>query len=128
VGPLAVVDPQPGGRESLEFRERFKEVCVEHLRPVAAIEPFDLGILIGLAWLDVVNGHALFRAPMDEALSSEFWPVVDADGRRTAMHGDELNDHRDVLCEYCFSGGPDKFTPFPAENVFEAHPTREPGA
>jgi hypothetical protein len=34
----------------------------------------------------------------------------------------EINDHRDVLCEYCFFGGPDKFTPFPAENFFEPHP------
>lgn len=32
----------------------------------------------------------------------------------------ELNDHRTILCEYCFFGGPDKTAPFPQEDWFSS--------
>ena len=35
---------------------------------------------------------------------------------------DSLNQHRKILCEYCFFGGPDKTTPFPEDDWFEPLP------
>jgi len=35
---------------------------------------------------------------------------------------EEVAQHRKVLCEYCFFGGPDKFVPLPREDWFETLP------
>ena len=88
--PLAVVDPQPGVGQRPELRHGLKEMGIEDLGAIAAIEPFDIGILVRLPGLDVVNRHAVRGAPVDEGLAGKLGAVIDADGRRTAMDGDEL--------------------------------------
>ena len=80
MGPLAVVDSQPGVREGAQLRDRFKEVRVQHLGSIASIEALDVRVLVRLSWLDVVRGDAVFCAPVDEGLRGEFGAVVDADG------------------------------------------------
>ena len=80
MGPFAVVDPEPCVGESTQLPNRFKQVRVQHLRPIAPIEALDLGVLIRLARLDVVRGHAVLGAPVDKGLRREFGAVVDADG------------------------------------------------
>lgn len=37
MGPLAVVDPEPGVGEGTPLRDRFKEVRVQHLGSVASV-------------------------------------------------------------------------------------------
>ena len=60
MGPLAVVDPQPGVGHRSQFGHRFEQVRVEHFRPIAPVETFDVRILIGLAGLEA-SGARLFR-------------------------------------------------------------------
>ena len=79
MGPLAVVDPQPGVGQRPQFRDRLEEMRIEDLGPIAAIEAFDVRVLIGLARLDVVNRRAVLGAPIDEGLRGEFGAVVDAE-------------------------------------------------
>ena len=76
MGPLTVVDPEPGVGEGAQLRDRFKEVRVQHLCSVAPIETFDVRVLIRLSWLDVVRGHAVLGTPIDEGLRREFGAVV----------------------------------------------------
>ena len=64
--PLAVVDPQPGVSQRSEFCDRLEEMRIEDFRSVAPIEALDVRVLIRLAGLDVVNGHAVIGAPIDE--------------------------------------------------------------
>ena len=40
--------------------QRLKQVRVEYLGPIAAVEALDIGVLIRLARLDVLDGHAVF--------------------------------------------------------------------
>jgi len=90
VGPLTVVDPEPGGGEGAQLRDKFKEVRVQHLRSIAPIEAFDVRVLIRFPRLDVVRGHAVLRAPIDEGLRGEFRAVADADRGRPSVERDEL--------------------------------------
>ena len=46
MGPLAVVDAEPRVGEDPQLCDGFKEVRVEHLRSIASIESFDIGVLI----------------------------------------------------------------------------------
>ena len=66
--PLAVVDPQPVGGDGLQVGGGLKEVRVQHLGPVPAIEALDVRILIRLPRLDVVDGDAMRRRPVDKGL------------------------------------------------------------
>jgi hypothetical protein len=90
VGALAVVDPQPGVRQGPQFGDRLEEMRVEDLGPIAAIEAFDIGVLIGLARLDVMNRGAMRSTPIDEGLRRKFGTVVDADRRGTPVDGHQL--------------------------------------
>lgn len=66
---------------------------VEHFGAIGPNEALDVGVLIGLTWLDVVNRHATFGAPIDKALRREFKAAVDSKRGRTAVDGDQLVDH-----------------------------------
>ena len=59
---------------------------IKDLGPVAPIEALDVRVLIRLAWLDVVNRHAMLRAPIHETLGGEFGAVIDADRGGAAVH------------------------------------------
>ena len=67
---------------------------IEDLGAIAAIEAFDVRVLIGLAGLDVVNRHAVLGAPIHKGLGGEFGAVVDADGRRAAVDGHQFVERR----------------------------------
>ena len=84
MGPFAVVDPQPSIRQRLKFSDRLEEMRVEHFTAKAAIEPFDVRVLIRLAGLDVVNRRAVFGTPIDEGLGREFRAVVPSEEEVTA--------------------------------------------
>ena len=83
MGPLTVVDAEPGVSEGAQLRDGFKEVRIEHLGSIAPIETFDVRVLIWLPGLDVVRRHAVLGAPVDEGLCGEFWAASTrtADGR-----------------------------------------------
>ena len=93
--PLLVVDPQPCHGQRLQLGDRLKEMGVEHLRAITPVEPLDVGILVGLARLDVVDRHPVVGAPVDERLREKFRPVVRPQGRRAAVDGHEFVEHPD---------------------------------
>lgn len=51
---------------------------------------FDVRVRIGFARLDVVNRRLMFGAPVDEGPGGKFGTVVDPEGGRAAVDGDEL--------------------------------------
>lgn len=53
---FVVVDHPPVGGFP-HFGKIAEEIQVEHFLPVGAVEPFDIGILVRLAGLNVVNEH-----------------------------------------------------------------------
>ena len=57
---------------------------VEDLRPIAAIEALDIGVLIGLAGLNVVNRDAVLRRPVDKGLRDKLGPIVPSEEEATA--------------------------------------------
>jgi hypothetical protein len=59
MGPLGVVDLQPGPGDLVHLLEGVEEIGVEDLFAEAPIESFDEGVLIRLSRLDVANGNAL---------------------------------------------------------------------
>jgi hypothetical protein len=56
-----------------------EEVGVEHLLPIAAVESLNVGVLIGLAGLDVADLDAVGLAPVGVGLGEELGPVVAAE-------------------------------------------------
>ena len=75
---FTVVNLQPPLRDRPYLRQRFKGIRIEHFRPVGPIEAPDVRVLIGLARLDVMQGNAMRRAPIDEDLRQKFGAVVRA--------------------------------------------------
>src|SRR5215467_8028320 len=77
MGPLGVVDRQPGLGDRADLVEGLEEMRVEDLLTERPVEALDEGILIGLAGLDVAEPDALGRAPLDKRLRRELGAVVD---------------------------------------------------
>ena len=59
-------------------------MCIEDLGPVASIEAFDVGVLIGLARLDVLHGDAAIGAPVHKRLRQQFGQNVIVESRAGA--------------------------------------------
>ena len=74
--PLLVVDPKPRAGDGAQLRDRFEEVRVQHLGPVAPIEPLDVRVLIRLAGLDIVRRDAVLGTPVDKGLRRKLGPQV----------------------------------------------------
>ena len=53
-----------------------EQVPVKHLFPERAVEALDVGILVRLAGLDVLDGHAIAFGPGSERLAQEFRAVI----------------------------------------------------
>jgi hypothetical protein len=64
MGPLQVVGREPSVGDLLHLPEGVKEIGVEDLLAIRAVEPFDEGVLIGLPGLNVADGNALRRTPL----------------------------------------------------------------
>ena len=75
-GPFVVVDAQPLTCQGLQVGNRFEEMGVEDLRAIHAVEALDVGVLIRLPRPDVVAGHPVLGAPVDEALGGESRPTA----------------------------------------------------
>src|SRR5690606_15762295 len=59
------------------------------------VEAFDVGVLVGLAWLDVPDGHAVELGPLHEGLAQELRAVVGAQDLRQAVVALELLEDAD---------------------------------
>ncbi|KRG78479.1 hypothetical protein ABB30_04025 [Stenotrophomonas ginsengisoli] len=61
------------------------EISVEHFFAESAIETFDEGVLIGFAWLDVLQRYPIGLEPAGEYFPKKFMPVVRQYNLRHAM-------------------------------------------
>jgi hypothetical protein len=93
--PAFVVREQPLVGQGLDLAERLEDVGVEDLLAAGAVEAFDKGVLVRLAWLDVAQRDLLLLAPGGEALRGELWTVVEAKGLGAAVECDELFEDAD---------------------------------
>lgn len=82
VGALLVVLGEPAVRELTYIAERAELVGVEQLLAVGPVETLNVGILIGLARLDMLHMHSLLLRPVDKCFSQELGAVVDPQGGR----------------------------------------------
>jgi hypothetical protein len=90
VVPLVVVGSQPFLGDPVHLRDELVEVGVEHLGSIAAVEPFDIGILIRIGRLVVVDCSPLTRTPSYEALGGRLRAVVHPEARTPAVDGTEF--------------------------------------
>jgi hypothetical protein len=74
-----VVTGQPVVDDFTDLVERFKYPTIQDFVAVRAVEPFDEGVLIQFAGLDIPQGNTFLRAPLGKVQSSKFWPVVETD-------------------------------------------------
>ncbi len=93
--PLCVVPHTPRPTEFTDLIERREHPGVENFVPVTAIESFDVGVLVRLAWLNEQQFDAVLRAPRPQQLRHELGPVLTAETARGPMHGHQLVQHRD---------------------------------
>jgi hypothetical protein len=90
MGPLGVVDLEPGLGDLAHLLEGVEEIGVEDLFAEVATEPLDEGVLIRLPRLDIADRNALGCAPVDEGLRRELGPIVPAEWRSAAGGGSIL--------------------------------------
>jgi hypothetical protein len=51
-------------------------MLIQHLLAKRAVETFDVGVLVGLAGLDVLDSHRIGFGSLHEALAQELRPVI----------------------------------------------------
>ena len=67
----------------------FKDILIQPFVPHCAIIAFDIGILLGLAGLDIFNGDAFFLGPLHEQAADIFRAVINSNiGRLAPPLGD----------------------------------------
>lgn len=69
MGSLLVVLEHPPIRRLSNVLDAQEQILVQHLFSEGAIESLDIGVLIGLAGLNVLNRHAVDLRPLHEALT-----------------------------------------------------------
>lgn len=67
-----VVRPEPLGGNLLDLLDAFENVQVQPFVPDSTIVTLDIGVLLGLTGLDVLNGNALLLSPYSERLADVF--------------------------------------------------------
>lgn len=70
-------------------------MLVEHLLAEGAIETFDVGVLVGFAGLDVLNGYTTGLGPLRKGFAQELRPVVRSQHLRLAMVASDLFEDAD---------------------------------
>ncbi len=75
---VLVVVGQPVVSDGLNLFDGVEQVGVEHFRSEFLVEPFDVGVLVGLARLDVVQSNAFVLGPFDEVMACHLGTVVHA--------------------------------------------------
>lgn len=86
---VVVVSVLPVGGHAPDFVQAGEDVAVAHLGSQRAIEAFDIGVLGGLAWLDVDQLDALLfrpllrrQLPLHQPWGGESTAARDKDGGR----------------------------------------------
>ena len=90
VGSLVVVSPEPVGGGFLNLRDRVKQSLAQSVVTHGAVVALNVGVLLGLAGLDVFHVDVLAAGPVPNGLTQVFRTVVAADYRRSTPPLDEL--------------------------------------
>ncbi len=106
---VVVVSPEPlrgevlglplAGRRLLATAVRldvFDDVLVRPFMPDGAVVTFDVGVLLGLSWLDALDGNTLFLSPFQQLDADVFRAIIDPDRAGLATPFDdaiEAPDH-----------------------------------
>lgn len=94
MGAVVVVAVQPIGHRVTYLLQAVENVAVQHLEVVDLVESLDIGVLRGLAGLDVLQGEALTLSPLDQRLDGEIRPVVQVNRQRRFEHLGTRQGHR----------------------------------
>ena len=95
MGTLLVVLEHPPVRRLAYVVEAGEQVLVQDLLAEGPVEAFDVGVLVGLAGLDVADRHAVELGPLHEGLAQELRAVVGAQDLRQAVVTLELFKNAD---------------------------------
>ena len=74
----------------LHLLNRFEDVLAQPFAADGAIVTLDIGVLLGLAWLDVFKPNAVFLSPRHQGPADIFWAVVDTYGLGFSAPLDDL--------------------------------------
>ncbi len=73
----------------LGLLDAFDDVLVEPLLPDSAVITLDLGVLLRLAGLDMLDGDAQFLSPDQKLATDVFWAVINPNGAWLAAQFDD---------------------------------------
>ena len=73
----------------MSLLDAFDDVLVEPFVPDGAVEALDIGVLLGLAGLDMLDGYSVFPGPYQQLATDVFRAVVDPDDLWLAAPLDE---------------------------------------
>ena len=76
IGPVIVICPEPFCGLILSLLYRFKDILVQPFVPNRAVVAFDIGVLLGLAGLDVFDGDTTPRCPLYQQAADIFGAVT----------------------------------------------------
>jgi len=95
MGALLVVVEHPPVRRLAYIVEAGKQVLVQDFLAKGPVEAFDVGILVGLARLDVPDRHAVELGPLHQSFAEELRAIVGAQHLRQAVVALELLEDTD---------------------------------
>ena len=64
----------------LGLLDAFDDVLVEPLLPDSAVVTLDIGVLLRLAGLDMLDGYSQFLGPDQKLATDVFWAVINPNG------------------------------------------------
>ena len=95
MGPLLVVLLHPLCTDLSHLIQRLEYIGIEHIVAIGPIEPFDEGILVRLARLNIPERDPAVDAPARKAVGEQFRAIDEANRLRLAAPGDDLFEHTD---------------------------------
>jgi len=85
-----IVEPEPAGGIILDLGDRLEQVVTEPVVAYGSVESLDVGVLLRLSRLDVIEPNAVLLCPFGQRLADMFRSIVAADRRWLASPFDHL--------------------------------------
>ena len=82
----------------LGLLDAFDDVLVEPLLPDSAVVTLDIGVLLRLAGLDMLDGYSQFLGPDQKLATDVFWAVINPSGWLAAPLDDAFQAANDPFC------------------------------
>ena len=82
--PPVIVKPQPFGCIVLHFFEAFEHVLTEPAVADSPVGPFDVRVLLRLAWLDILNPDLMLVRPTYKLVTDELGSIIATNRQRLA--------------------------------------------